>query len=390
MTPKRMDQPPQTSKFHQGILIALQLVIVILAIALGYFGHRFLHPGTGEFNLLREAHELVLDNTLYEVPDEPALEYGMIRGMLDALGDPYASLVEPALHEIRTDQLTGRFGGLGVRLERDADHNWLLFPQPDSPAEDAGIEDGDQLVQVDNQSITPEMDETTLIALIRGPEGESVTLSIQRNRQTLTFTIEREVISLPSVSWQRLPETPEIGMIRVNLIAATTPEEIEDALDELLESGINGLILDLRDNTGGLVEPGVQISRLFLEEGEIVRRQFRDQDAEIFTVDEPGRFSQIPMVVLINENTASAAEIVTGAIKANQRGFLVGRPTFGKTTIQFIFELQDGSSINITSGRWFVPDLDFPLQPDQSIEQDQPDQAFIQEAVNQLQDVISP
>lgn len=350
--------------FPTWLIFLFQGVVIILSIAIGYFGHQFLARGGGEFGLLRQAQAILLENTILDIPDGPTLEYGMIRGMLAELGDPNTGFVEPATHEILTDELSGRFGGIGVRLERDTQAQWRLYPLPDSPALAAGIRDGDLLLGVDDLPVSPQTDEVTLLAAVRGPEGEKVRISIERNGEQLKFDIQRQSVPLPSVTWHLLPEAPKIGMLRVHRIAETTAEEMRSGIDSLLDQGAEGLIIDLQDNGGGLVEAGVDISRLFLVSGEIIGQSFKGEGVRTYEVEQPGPFTDLPLVLLINHNTASSAEIVAGALKAHQRATLVGTPTHGKTSIQYIFELADGSSVHITSGRWWVRGVDFPLAPD--------------------------
>lgn len=346
------------------VLFAFQGVIVILSIAIGYFGHQFIVQYRGDLGLLRQAQQILLENTILEVPPEPALEYGMIRGMLAVLDDPYTNFVEPAAHEVLTDQLTGRYGGIGVRLERDTQSDWRLYPLPDSPALAAGIIDGDVLLAVDDLVVTPQTDEITLMAAMRGPEGQEVSIAIYRDGEQQTFSIDRQSVPLPSITWNLLPEETQIGMLQVNRIAETTAGEMQDGIKDLLNQGAKSLIIDLRDNGGGLVEAGVEIARLFLESGEVIRQVYTAEQENIFTVEQPGPFTQLPLVLLTNGNTASSAEIVAGALKAHQRATVVGTTTHGKTSIQFIFELGDGSSIHVTSGRWWIPGVSFPLAPD--------------------------
>lgn len=350
--------------------ILLQIVIVLLAVAVGFFSHRFIAQYRGELGLLRQAREILLNNTILELPPEPNLEYGMIRGMLEAVGDPYTYFVEPAVHEIQSDQLTGSFGGVGVRLERDTDSNWRLYPLPDSPAMAAGVADGDLLLQVENLEITSDLEETTILAAIRGEKGRPVSLTVLRDGQILHFTIKRQSVPLPSVTWNLVPEAPDIGLVQIHTIASTTAEEIEDALNALQEAGATAFILDFRNNGGGLVEAGIDIAELFLEKGILLERQFKGQDVETFTVEEPGPFPGIPLVVLVNGRTASSAEIITGALQVHGRALLIGSPTFGKTTIQYVFDLQDGSSLHVTSGAWWIPGQTFPLAPDISVGED--------------------
>jgi len=378
--------PEQNSRtfFSKWGFVALQVTIVILAVAVGAFGYRYIDQQQGDLNLLRRAREILVENTIYDVPSDQQLEHGMIQGMLNVVEDPFTRFVPPAENEVQSNQLAGEFGGIGARLERDTQSRWRLYPLPDSPALTAGLQDGDILLAVEDQAISAETDEVSLISLLRGPVGEEVQITISRDDQERTFTLERQQINLPSVATNLLPEDDRIGLVQVIRIAETTAAEIEEGILALQEGGASALILDLRDNGGGLVEAGVETSRLFLAEGEVMQRQFRGESVKRFTVEEEGPFSTIPLVVLVNNNTASSAEIVAGALAAHERATLVGLPTFGKTTIQYIFDLQDGSSVHVTSGRWWVSSVEFPLQPDVILAQEAGEPVFIQEAIEVL------
>jgi carboxyl-terminal processing protease len=370
--------------FPTWLIFLFQGAVIMLSIAIGYFGHQFIARYRGELGLLRQAQAILLENTILDIPDDPSLEYGMIRGMLAELGDPYTGFVEPATHEILTDELTGRFYGIGVRLERDIQAQWRLYPLPDSPALAAGIQDGDLLLAVDDLPVSPETDEVILLAAVRGPEGETVTIKIEREGEQLHFDIQRQSVPLPSITWHLLPEAPEIGMLRVHRIAETTAEEMQSGIESLLAQGAEGLIIDLQDNGGGLVEAGVDIARLFLKSGEIIGQSFKGEGIRTFDVAQPGPFIDLPLVLLINHNTASSAEIVAGALSAHHRATLVGTPTHGKTSIQFIFELGDGSSVHITSGRWWIDGLSFPLAPDIEVVDDPGGVVLLQTAIQML------
>ena len=364
--------------------IALQIVIVLLAVALGAFGYRFFDQQQGELALLRRARKILVENSIYDVPSDQELEHGMIRGMLDTVEDPFTYFVPPAENEIQTDELQGAFGGIGARVERDTQNRWRLYPLPDSPAAKVGIQDGDILVRVDSQAINSETDEVTLLSLLRGPVGERVSLTVQREDEEQTLSLRRQQIDLPSVVANLLPEDERIGWIQVLRIAETTAEEIEKGILGLQAQGAAALILDLRNNGGGLVETGVDIAQLFLSEGEVMRQQFRGEDVEIFEVKSQGPYSDIPLVIFVNGNTASAAEIVAGALAVHQRAPIIGLPTYGKTTVQYIFDLQDGSSLHVTSGRWWIPGVDFPLQPDHLLAQDAADPEYLEQAIEAI------
>lgn len=362
----------------------LQIIIIIMAVAIGALGHSLLLRYQKDFGLVRQAREIILENAIAEVPDELQLQHAMIRGMLETLNDPYAVFVEADEHEIQSDQLQGNFGGIGVQLQKDTQNNWRIYPLPESPAIKSGIQDGDVLIQVGDLPITSEIDEMAILAAIRGPNNQTIVITVQRDEVLKTFRIQRQSIPIPSATWHLLSEAPQIGMIIVNRIAETSTEEIQKAVEASREKGATSFIIDLRDNGGGLVKTGIEISQLFLENGKIIHRQDKDAQTNIVEVERPGPFSDLSLVVFINENTASSAEIVAGTLKANQRAILIGHETYGKTSIQYVFDLQDGSSVHLTSSKWWIPGVDFPLIPDVTIEMQTDEGEWIQAAIDIL------
>jgi carboxyl-terminal processing protease len=354
------------------ILISSLITLISLAIAFlaGFFTHRFLHPPELEAPVLSQAKEIIKTHAYYPLPDDAMLEYGMIRGLVSTLEDPYAAFAEPAQHEIISDTFQGEFGGIGAQISRDEDGQILLYPLADSPARDAGVLDGDILVEVDSVAITSETDLDTAVALLRGPVGTRVSFSILRPSENdrINFTVRRQEFTLPSLTWRPLDNYPEIGLIDINVVAATTAAEVSAALAELTALGVTSLIIDLQGNGGGLLEGGIDTARLFLEEGEIITQQYQGQPIEVFSVNQPGPYSEIPLVILIDHGTASAAEIIAGALQAHARAVLIGAPSFGKNSIQLVFTLMDESSIQVTSALWWLeggsPDQAFMLVPD--------------------------
>jgi len=211
---------------------------------------------------------------------------------------------------------------------------------------------------------------------------------------TVEYKINREEINLPTVTWHLDAVEPRLGVIKVNLIGETTPGEIRRAIEDLQGREATAFVLDLRENGGGLLKEGINIARLFLRDGVVIEQQYRGQKVEKYSVEKSGLFVDIPLAVLVNENTASAAEIIAGAIQAHGRAKLIGATTYGKNTIQMVFDLQDGSSLHVTAAHWWFPDLEFPknghgLTPDVPIvagEQGKPDPvvaAAIQELFGQ-------
>jgi carboxyl-terminal processing protease len=287
----------------------------------------------------------------------------MIYGMVNAYGDPFTNFVEPVQHELTSDSLEGSYGGIGAKMGFDADGYVVLYPFPDSPASRAGIQDGDRLLAVDGVEITPGDSNEAVLAAVRGPVGKRVTLLIARSPdyETSEISIKREEIPLPSVTWHIEPSEARLGVIEINIIAASTTEELQRAIEDLTERGATHFVLDLRGNRGGLMDAGVDTARLFLSEGTILEQQYRDQPVETFDINEPGPFADLPVAVLVDENTASAAEIVAGALQAHDRAKVIGMPTFGKDVIQLVFDLKDGSSLHVTSAKWWIPGLDHPV-----------------------------
>ncbi|OGO32290.1 MAG: hypothetical protein A2Z16_09945 [Chloroflexi bacterium RBG_16_54_18] len=338
--------------------------------ASGYLFHAHQFPGQS-FPVLNEAYQLLIDNGLVEPPADPALEYGMIRGMLQEYGEPHTIFLDPPQHELSTDDLEGKYGGIGVQINKESQGNWVLFPFAGSPAQKAGIQEGDRLLAVDDLLITPNTPSEQIQAQLRGAVRQVVRVSIGRapDFSTQEFNIRREEISLPSVTWHLALDQPQVGVIKVNLIAASTAGEIERAAADLQERGAQAFILDLRDNPGGLLDVGIEIARLFLKEGVIIEQQYRDREAQTYDVEQPGKFSDLPLAVLINGGSASAAEIAAGAIQQHERAPLLGQPSYGKDTVQLVFELRDKSSLHVTAARWRIPGLNPPikdhgLQPD--------------------------
>lgn len=343
----------------------------------GYFFNSYFNDSKYVFSLLDQAYGILINHSYLNLPEQSALEYGMIRGLLQASGDPHASFHEPVQHELASDNLQGRYGGIGVELSRIGDGDILMYPIIDGPASQAGVLRGDKLISVDGFVVTAEVSIDDIKAELRGPLGSWLNLVVSRepdftNRE---FRIKREEIHIPSVTWRSIQNYPSIGLIKINIIAETTPDEILNAVETLQEAGAASLILDLRNNGGGLLTAGVESAKLFLREGIILQQQYRGENVETFSSRSPGPLADIPLVVLVNRNTASAAEIIAGALQINSRAQLIGESTFGKDTIQLIFDLNDGSSLHITAAKWWIPGIDHPfgeqgLEPDIRIIQD--------------------
>ena len=310
----------------------------------------------GSLEIFQEAWDLVARDFFGPLPPNHDRVYGAARGFLAALDDPYTVFVEPIPHQFDQDDLRGSYGGVGMTLSRSADGQIVLSPLRDSPSAEAGILEGDVLVAVDGVSITAEMDVSEdIVSRIRGDVGTDVTLTIQRDGETHDYTITRQIIEIPSVNWQALDEFPTLGYIRINSFTDRTAQELEQGLNELSSSKIEGLILDLRGNGGGLLQSSIDVTDQFLAGGVILYENRKSNPEKAYEATAEGLAHEIPLVVLVNHGTASAAEIVAGAIQDHDRGTLVGETTFGKGSVQLIFDLSDGSSLHVTAARWSTP-----------------------------------
>lgn len=358
-------------KKHSGVL-ALVTALCLISVA---FGSGFVaaslqprllsssdpssvlsEPLPGSLRVFREAWDLVEQDFFGPLPSNRERVYGAVRGVLGSLSDPHTILVEPASRQLEKEHLRGSHGGIGVALNRSVGGQIVLSPYRDSPAAKAGIREGDLLLAVDNIPITAQMDISLDVETrIRGEVGTQVALTIQRGEARLVVELIREVIQIPSVTWRMLGQPSGLGYVQITAFTERTATELAEGLDELLSNGAQGLILDLRDNGGGLFQSSIDVADEFLDGGTVLYERRKEQEDKTYTARPGGRATDIPIVALINQGTASASEIVAGAIQDRRRGMLVGEPTFGKGSVQLIFDLSDGSSLHVTAARWYTP-----------------------------------
>jgi carboxyl-terminal processing protease len=304
-----------------------------------------------------EAWEYVEQTFYGELPSPRQRTYGAIRQALALLNDPYTVFVEPQPSELERDRRRGSFGGIGVALWRDAEGQMVLSPYPDSPAERAGVLEGDALLAVDAEAVTGEASVDDVRARLHGQVGTPVTLTLSRPpTPPFDLTITREEIQVPSVTWRVLDQAPGVGYLHIEVFTERTGDEILTALQALRRAGATRLVLDLRDNSGGLIDPAVATASQFLQDGVVLIELHRGAEERTFPVRGGGTATDVPLVVLVNDGTASAAEIVAGALQDHGRATLVGEPTFGKGSVQLIYDLSDGSSLRVTSAIWLTPE----------------------------------
>lgn len=303
----------------------------------------------------------ILDRDFFgDKPSSTERTYGAIRGMVESFDDPYTYFVEPQPRELERDELAGRFGGIGANIELTTT-GYLLFPVPGLPAAEAGVQDGDLLLLVDDREITAAMTLDEIAALVRGPVNSVVTLVVRRTpadgtTEELTLPITRAEMQTPSVQWHMLDDTASgtVGYISHSLFTERSAQEMRQALEELQEQGATRYILDLRGNRGGLVSTAVAIADLWLDDGVIFIEQKADGSENVQSATE-GMVVDAPLVVVVDGGSASAAEIVAGALQDHGRATLVGEKTFGKGSVQLIHELPDKSSLHVTNAQWLTP-----------------------------------
>lgn len=353
------DQNQVTPRF---ILTSLLVLLLIgTSFLIGWQAREIASVDFFQFPLARTVFTLLREQGIRPIPDKPAIEYGMIRGMLQAYNDPYTVFVEPPQAELQANQLQGKFGGIGIRLEKTAEGEILLYPLPDSPAFNEGLSDGDILIEVDRLKITPDTTMDAIQAAIRGPVGDPVDLLILRPPATspLAFSVKRAEVPLPSVTYNLASFDSTIGVLQLNIVAESSADELVNGILDLKSRGAKRFILDLRNNGGGLVNSGADIVKLFMPTDDVfLFQQFKSEKVEEFRADSVGELASIPLVIVVNQNTASAAEIVAGALRQVRQVKLVGNRTFGKDSVQKVFELRDGSSLHVTSGKWWLPGLE--------------------------------
>jgi carboxyl-terminal processing protease len=297
--------------------------------------------------------------------DVEAMMHGAIRGLLAALGDPYTFFREPDERQLESAALQGEFGGIGVLLVVEDALVRIADIYPDSPAERAGLQVGDVVQAVDDTLVNNlTLDEVVL--LIRGRVGTSVRLQILTNGQVLQVHAVRARIELPSLSWQLLTDT--IGYVRIHSFTGRTGEELTQALDSMRQGRVNALVLDLRGNGGGAVDGATAVLSQLVGHGIAYRECRQGEQERRHPIPFNADAISWPLVVLIDGATASAAEIVAAGIRDYSRGVFIGDPTYGKGSMQGIFELSDGSSIHVTIARWLsasgAPIEDAGIEPD--------------------------
>jgi carboxyl-terminal processing protease len=360
-----------TVKVVQGlckIFLMMLLAILIVSVAfLSGFGAGFsLAPARpapvaaageepSEFAVFWEAWHLIESEFYGDLPTMQEVTYGAIRGVLAALGDDGTSFIDPEYAAVMREDITGSFEGIGAVVNMLPNGRLIIVePLPGRPAALAGLQRDDLVIQVDD---TPIQNMTLMeaVSLIRGPAGTTVRLTILRRgvKEPFEVPIVRERIEIEVVESRMLDD--DIAYVKLAEFNAKATKELKEALRELMAQEPKGLIFDLRGNLGGYLQTSVEVASQFLDEGLVLTEKGKGNLQKEYPVEGGGLATEVPLVVLVNVGSASASEIVAGAIQDSGRGILVGERTFGKGSVQLPHTLSDGSELRVTIARWFTP-----------------------------------
>lgn len=359
------------------LFIFISLVIVFIA---GIFVGRasvtcpFCPPEDVDFSLMWEAwHQLEEDYVSPESFDYQQMVYGAIRGMVESIGDPYTLFFDPEETDTFLEDVSGRFEGVGMEIGIRDGQLQVIAPIEGTPAEKAGLRPGDKIIKIDDV-LTIDITIEEAVTLIRGPKGTEVVLTIMQDEWEATreFRIERAVIEIPSMEWEL--KDNNIAHIKLYHFSERSDYDFQIIAVEILNSPAEKIILDLRSNPGGYLERAQDIAGWFLERGQIVVIEDfgGKQEQEVYQAKGNARFVDYPLVVLINQGSASASEILASALRDNRGVKLIGETSYGKGSVQKLQALSNGSSLKITVANWLTPNgeliHDKGLEPDIKVE----------------------
>lgn len=307
-----------------------------------------------EFLKLGEAWQLLQNNFVDRSKLDPLkMAQGAIRGMVEATGDPYTEYYTPQSYQSSMAELTGVYQGIGAYIGKKDKQIVIIAPMKGSPAEEAGLKTGDIIIKIDGES-TEMMNSDDASMKIRGKAGTKVALVIAREGEAklLEFLVERREIRVDSVTSEM---RGQVAYIRIQQFLLPTTQDFKAALERAFQDGAGGVILDLRDNPGGILDQAVDVASQFLTRGIVVKVVDKDGHETVYKVRPGGIATAVPVIVLVNEGSASASEIVAGALQDNGRAKLAGTKTFGKASVQNIIKMSDGSAIKVTTAHYYTP-----------------------------------
>jgi carboxyl-terminal processing protease len=344
---------------HKGAVVA---VVALAALASGgWFLQQQTEPAGSVYQQARLFDDVLAHVADYYVDslDERQLYQMAIDGMLDQLGDPYSVFLKPDDFRQLSEATTGNYSGLGIQIDVRGGWITVIAPLPDTPAERAGVQTGDRIVELDGQS-TEGWNQEKAVKMLRGPVGAKADLLIRRTGidEPMKFNLTRATIHIRSVDPRiTMMLDDRVGYIALSPVSESSAREVATAIDTLLKQGMKSLIFDLRNNPGGLLDQGVAVSDLFLDPGKAIveTRGRAPGSSHEFSDSKQQSWPRLPVVVMVNGGSASAAEIIAGAMQDHDRAVLVGTPTFGKGLVQSFWRLTPETGLKLTTARWYTP-----------------------------------
>ena len=329
---------------------------ILLGLIISYFTGGIIPSFSGRPDKVGSVIEYIETNYVDTISKKSLVEKS-VTGLLEKL-DPHSMYIPASDFHAVTDPLLGSFEGIGVSFRMEGDTITVINPIPGGPSEQVGIKAGDRIVKVNGEAVSgKKLSSTDVMRLLKGPTGTTVDVTVFRRGapELIEFTITRDVIPTYSLDIAYIV-SPGIGYIRLNNFSATTYDELQIALAELIEAGLKKLIIDLQGNSGGYLQAAVNVANEFLEKGDlIVYTEGTNHPKEMYYANGYGLFKTGELIVLIDEWSASAAEILAGAIQDNDRGTIIGRRSFGKGLVQEQLNLRDGSAVRLTVAKYYTP-----------------------------------
>lgn len=361
-------------------------------------GGNLIEVNINDLNPLKEVFNFIRNDYIDKEVNLTGLIQGAIKGMLQELNDPYSRYLDPVTFQREQENiLMGHFGGLGIQVIIVEDQLTVISPIEDTPAYKAGIKANDKIMEIDGES-TKGITLDEAVNLMRGEEGTAITLTIKRENieDGFEITIIRDTISVEAVKEKLLAEN-KVGYIRISTFNANTGPELKQVLNDFAEMALEGVIVDLRNNPGGLLESAIDVASQFIKDGDIVKIKGRSSLTRAYYTY-GNNYPDWPLVVLINKGSASASEIVAGAIQDSSKGVIVGETSFGKGLVQQIYPLSDNSAAIISTSEYYTPKgrviNNIGIEPDVSIseEADSEEDVQLEAALNFLlkENTITP